>query len=171
MTYPVISDLFKNTVVPNIATALSKSVYFHHGHILEISNTIIQMSTDPDTDKRFPFIALKRDIENQKRTYDGIEFNATFYLIELSSPDYTAEERLVNIFKPLLTPLYEEFNNQIARSGLFLEQSVEEIEAVSDYTEHYFWGTPQVMGPDANIFGNWVECIEVRIKLTALKNC
>lgn len=170
MSYPVISDKFK-TVVTATGTALGKSVFFHHGHILEISNTIIQMSTDPDTDKRFPFIALERDIKNEKHVINGTEFEATIYLIELSDPNYTAEERLINIFKTSLTPLFDKFVLQIAKSRLFREQTIEEVNENSSFIEHYFWGRAQVMGNEANIFGDWVDCIEFKTKLTALMSC
>ncbi len=171
MSYPVIPDLFES-IVSSVSTALGSTVFFHHGHILEISNTVKQMAEDPDTDKRYPLIALKQDVDNLKHGINGLEFDATIYIITLSDPNYTAKDRLTNIFKPILTPIFDKFIEQTARSGYFLEQTINEVREKTTFTEHYFWGRAQIMGNEANIFGDWVDCIEIKsMKLTAMDSC
>lgn len=171
MSYPVIVDLFA-TVIDSLSAEMDQRIYFHHGHMIEIANVVKQLSKDTDIGNRYPLIALKHDIKQQKRTGNGIEFTANLFIVTLSDPRYYAEDRKELIFKPILTPIYDEFIRQIARSGLFLEQSTNEVNENTQYTEHYFWGREQVMGNEANIFGDWVDCIEIEsMKLTALTEC
>ncbi len=169
MSYPVIEDLF-SSIVANVSAAMGYTVHFHQGHMLEIVNKVKALSSDPDTDKRYPLIALRQDIE-QGRGENGLEFEATLFIITLSDPLYSADERKELTFKPWLTPIYDELINQIARSGYFHEQSIREVTLAHKFINHYFWGNAGVMGSDANIFGDAVDCIEVKgLKLTAITN-
>lgn len=170
MSRPVIVDLF-SAIATSTAAAIGYPVYFHHGHILEISNVVKQLGKDPDIGKRYPIISLEHDISKTHKI-EGTEFECKMYIITLSDPNYLAEDRKELIFKPILTPLFEAFIHQIARSGKFEQQTDTEVNENCRSIDRYFWGRKQVMGNDANIFGDWVDCIEIEsLKLTALNIC
>jgi len=170
MSYPVIEDLF-SSIVANVSAAMGYTVHFKQGHMLEIVNKVVALSADPDTDKRYPLIALRQDIE-QGKGVNGLEFEVTLFIITLSDPLYSADERKELTFKPWLTPIYDQLIQQIANSGYFYEQSAREVAEAHKFINHYFWGNAGVMGNDANIFGDAVDCIEVKnLKLTALLSC
>lgn len=170
MNNPVIVDLFKS-ITTEVSAALGYTVHFHHGHMLEIVNNVKALSADPDTDKRYPLIAFRHDIK-QGRNENGLGFEVTLFIITLSDTSYSADQREELTFKAWLTPIYDELINQIARSGYFMEQSRREVELNHKFIEHYFWGNAGVMGNDANIFGDAVDCIEIEnLKLTAIKGC
>ncbi len=170
MSYPVIEDLFSN-IVASVSAAMGYTVHFHQGHMLEIVNNVKALSADPDTDKRYPLIALRQDIEQGKGA-NGLEFEVTLFIITLSDPLYSSDQRKELTFKPWLTPIYDQLIQQIANSGYFYEQSAREVAEAHKFINHYFWGNSGVMGNDANIFGDAVDCIEVKnLKLTALLSC
>ena len=167
----VIPDIFQS-VVTSTEAAWGEDVHFLHGHLLEITNIVKQLAKDADVTKRYPLIALKHDIKQSRLPYKGIEFDCTLFIITLSRPEYTAEQRIETIFKPILYPLKDEFIRQIARSGYFEEQSVEQVEEKMTWYDRLFWGSSTVMGNTANIFGDWVDCIEIEFSgLVAIENC
>lgn len=167
----VIPDIFQS-VVTSTEAAWGEDVHFLHGHMLEITNITKQLAKDADVTKRYPLIALRHDIKQSKLPYKGVEFDCTLFIITLSRPEYTAEERIETIYKPILYPLKEEFISQIARSGYFEQQSIEDVEEKTTWYDRLFWGSSTVMGNTANIFGDWVDCIEIEFSgLVALNNC
>lgn len=171
MSHQVITDLFA-TIVSATSAAWGETVHYHHGHMLEITNIVKQISADPDVTKRYPLIAVRHDIKQKRVPYRGTEIDLTAYIVTLSRPEYIAEQRIDTIFKPILTPIKDEFISQIARSGYFEQQSVEEVEATLTWYDRLFWGSSSVMGNKANIFGDWVDCIELEFSgLVALDGC
>lgn len=171
MSYPVIPDLFE-AVVTNVSAAMGKTVYFHQGHMLEIANVVKEMSIDPNVDHRYPLIALQHDITERDVKYIGTEFDCKMYIITLSRPEYIAKKRMSTIFKPILIPIMDEFFKQIANSGYFLESNIDDVRDKCKRTNRLFWGSSSVMGNEANIFKDWVDCIELDFTgLTAICNC
>ena len=170
MSYPVIVDLFE-AIVKKTSDAMPYVVHFQQGHMLEIINTVKEMSADPDTDKRYPLIAFQHDITEQA-TDIGTEFEVTLFIVTATSPLYTSKQRSELNFKPVLTPVYNELINQIVRSGYFYEYTQLQVRKAHKRINHLFWGNSGVMGNEANIFGDAVDCIEVKgLKLTAMTTC
>ena len=166
MTRPVIVELFE-AIVQSVSDAMPYDVHFQQGHMLEIINTVKEMSADPDTDKRYPLIAFQHDVTEQE-TDKGTEFEVTLFIVTITDPLYTSKQRSELNFKPVLTPVYNEFINQIVRSGYFDEHTELQVRKAHKKINHLFWGNSGVMGNEANIFGDAVDCIEVKgLKLTA----
>ena len=163
MTLSNIVDQFSQ-VVAAVSSAYGQTVHFRHGHMVEVAGIVQQMVKDPDIDKRYPIIALQHDFEQDPVSFKGIELKGLkLYIITLSRPDYIAEQRKELIFKPILYPIRDLFIEKIARSGYFEQQSEEEVLDVITLTDRYYWGSSTVMGNTANIFSDWVDCIEIDI--------
>jgi len=170
MELPVIYELFED-VVSEVSDALGYEVHFRHGHMLEVVNQVKDMMIDSDTSKRYPLVALRHDIK-QKPIKDAVEIDCKLYIITLSDPHYTATERYDNVFIPRLRPIFTELVNQIARSQYFDQATVDEVMETVTLYERLFWGNEGVMGNDAKLFADWIDCIEVDIsKLVAYQNC
>ena len=170
MSLPVIYELFES-IVGDVSAAMGTTVHFRHGHMLEVVNQVKEMMVDPDIDKRYPLIALRHDIK-QKPVNGGVEIDCRLYIVTLSDPKYTAEERYDNIFVPYLRPILEEFIYQLANSGYFEESTTDQVYDKLTFWERLFWGNELVMGNDGNIFSDWVDCIELEFSgLTAFAPC
>ena len=172
MTHPVITDLFA-TIAASTGSAMGYTVNYMHGHMLEISNIVKQLSVDPDVSKRYPLLALQHDFKQKPEGLKGVQLDdLKIYIITLSRPEYTAQQRIETIFTPILHPLRDELVRQIARSGYFDQQTIEEVEEAMTWIDHLFWGRAQVMGNDGNIFNDWVDCVEISFSgLVALSSC
>jgi len=170
MSLPVIYELFES-IVGDVSAAMGTTVHFRHGHMLEVVNQVKEMMVDPDIDKRYPLIALRHDIK-QNPINGGVEIDCRLYIVTLSDPKYTAEERYDNIFVPYLRPILEEFIYQLANSGYFEESTTDQVYDKLTFWERLFWGNELVMGNDGNIFADWVDCIELEFSgLTAFTSC
>jgi len=163
MTLSNIVDQFSQ-VVAAVSSVYGQTVHFRHGHMVEVAGIVQQMVIDPDVDKRYPIIALQHDFEQDPVAFRGTELKGLkLYIITLSRPEYIAEQRKELIFKPILYPIRDLFIEQIARSRYFEQQTEEEVLDVITLTDRYYWGSSTVMGNTANIFSDWVDCIEIDI--------
>ena len=170
MSLPVIYELFES-IVGDVSAAMGTTVHFRHGHMLEVVKQVKDMMVDHDIDKRYPLIALRHDIK-QNPINGGVEIDCRLYIVTLSDPKYTAEERYDNIFVPYLRPILEEFIYQLANSGYFEESTTDQVYDKLTFWERLFWGNELVMGNDGNIFADWVDCIELEFSgLTAFTSC
>jgi len=161
MILPVVVDQFSQ-VVAAVSAEYGQTVYFRHGHMLEIASIVQDMMKDPDIDKRYPIIALQHDFEQDPIPYQGTELSdLTMYIITLTRPEYTSEMRKELIFKPILYQIRDIFIEQIARSGYFEQRSVDQVHEVITLFDRYYWGSSTVMGNKGNILGEWTDCIEI----------
>lgn len=169
MTSPDIVDIMRS-IVSDLSDAMGYTVHFEHGHMIEITNVVKDLAQNPDISNRYPLIALKQDVKQNKKS-QVTEMDFTLYIITLSKPTYMAQERIDNIFEPYLRPIKDELISQMAASGSF-DHTEDELNDIVTFYERLFWGKAQVMGNDANIFGDWVDCIEVEFSgLKVFNSC
>lgn len=140
-----------------------QGVYFKHGHPLEIIRELQTMSKAANKKgQRYPLIALFRDFPEERGTDEGIYSvpRLNIFIIALTNATFTTDQRKEKNFKPILYPILEEFFNQIAISGKFLPGRI----GAFSYTQidHYFWGRESIYGAEANIFTDWIDCIELK---------
>ena len=150
------------------------AVNFMAGHPLEIVNRL-QARTNNDALKfnKYPLIALFLDAEEDRGNDIGVDAEVTLNLIIARSTksDFIADQRLELNFKPILYPIYEEFLLQLYLSGKFLVKSKDAIK--HQKIDRFFWGTESNKNNKANIFNDYIDCIEIKnLKLKVLKsNC
>ena len=146
-------------------------INFHHGRPLEIVNTFKQIAQNSTYNKgMFPAICLFSDYPE----VISYERSLTLQLVIITdtSKHYTVAERYINSFDPILTPLYELFLKQLAKSNY--------VDSDSDsvlYFEHIRWNRPcwgkdGIYGAVADIFNDFIDAIEIEnLKLKILKTC
>lgn len=104
---------------PQYEAGADGSPYYMYGHRVEIADRLTKKEQDPIKKKqRYPLIALKFDIAEVKR--DGVsDFKLNIVIATKSDANSNAEQRMTNVFKPILYPLYEKFILKFCNSGLF----------------------------------------------------
>lgn len=155
------------SIVSNVSTALGYTVHFRHGHIIEINNVISKIRQG-DSSKVWPMIALLHDFK-QDEEYNGTKCRFKLLIVTRSSDKYIAEDRKEKTFKTVLVPIYNELKKQIIASKYVVDKPSE---IKWPRVDHYFYGTPTVMGSDSNIFDDWIDCIELEnLELTISIPC
>ncbi|KIO75578.1 hypothetical protein TH53_19765 [Pedobacter lusitanus] len=148
-------------------------IHYHFGHPLEIVNTLgkYEVGTSSKFDK-YPLVAFFLDTTVQRGKSPGIygEFNVHMAIIrECLDPNQTADERDKTNFIPVLTPIYLELMHQISLRGDVFQLPGQEM-IPHDVTNRYYWGKSGLWGNEGNIFNDWVDCIELNIKLKVFIN-
>lgn len=157
----LIDEIIKSKV-ETASLELNRPIFFMHGHILEIVQELKKLSEDKQSKAmRFPLVALLRDFPETKGQEIGIYSEARLNLIiaTRTEPTYNSEKRKANSFIPVLYPIWEALEKQINWGQEFNTSGIG-----LDYTQidHYFWGREGIYGSDANIFNDWIDCIEIR---------
>lgn len=152
---------------PNIT-----GVHYEHGHPMEIIKTLKEKDESKTFKfKRYPLIALFQDFP-ETHNIKGFQCETTLHLIiaKTTLPNYKAEKRYEKNFKPFLYPIYEKFKYELGRHKAF---QVSGGEAPHTKIDRLFWGREGLLGNTANMFDDWIDCIEIKnLKLLVnLKNC
>lgn len=151
----------------------SGTPYYMFGHKQEISNRLLAMSNDPGKKaKKYPMVALRLDFtEDVSQAMWRSTLN--IIIVAYTKPNYNAEERYANVFKPVLYPLYESFLKQLNFSGLFSwDQKLEEIYPPHTKVDRPYWGTPSPEANIANIFNDPLDAVEIlNLKLNQRLKC
>lgn len=165
-----IEDLFSD-MVQAVSTKLTFPVYFQHGSLLEINQSLAQMSQSNEfKDKKFPLVALLHDYPVIKGGA-FLQVRITVLIATNTLSSYKADKRLEVNFKPILDPIYNELLNQIYLNPNFLTQSTLRLSHTK--IDHYYYGTEGSSGHSSTRFNDLVDCIEIRdLELSIYpKNC
>lgn len=145
--------------------------YYMFGHRKEIANRLQEQGKGKvEKKQRYPLIALRLDTP-EKIFGDVVEHTLNLAIISETQRNLNAEERLEQVFIPILYPLYERFFEELRNSGLFMWPNNQ------DKPEHikidrFYYGTPQGAGNVENIFADPLDAIEIiDLKLRQTKNC
>lgn len=118
-----ITDLI-GEVAKKTAEKLGKDIFFTYGSVSELITKLSIMSKYKDSaEKKYPLIALFTDIEEKRGVQVNIQSEVIIQSIifaTFTSKDYHSEERMENSIKSILHPIYQEFLEQLKRSGYFL---------------------------------------------------
>lgn len=138
-------------------------VHYEHGHIREIVHTLTHKDQVMETRmSRYPLVALIQDFPERVSDQPGIQSDVTLNLIlaKMTDQNYRASERYEFNFKPFLYPLYSELMHEIWRHPSIMAKSADQIQHTK--IDRVFWGREGVYGSEANIFNDWIDCIEIR---------
>lgn len=128
-------------VLYQVKTALNLAyLNYQHGHIDELNETLSQWSKEPDTDvKRYPLVWLVHPFTLRRESSDvyGTLVNGRILIITNTDPNLKSSERLEQIFKPTIYPIYRqlmvELNNHPAIQMEYDGNRSHEV------TDLYFW--------------------------------
>lgn len=136
--------------------------YFMYGHRQEIATRLLRMDKDVvNSDRKYPLFALRMDIP--ERVYNGIaHYSLNIVIATYTDRNYDAHDRMANVIKPILYPLYDQFFALLKQSGQFFWETTKD----NEYPEHVaidrpYWGTPSTEGNTANIFNDPIDAIEI----------
>ncbi len=134
--------------------------FYMYGHRREISNRL----KEKDGDKvykyqKYPLVALALDTP-EKNESGMIRYTLNIALLMLTDKKWNAEERYVNVFKPVLYPMYESFLKQLKNVGKFTWES-KDARPPHTKIDRPYWGTHAEEGNEANIFNDPLDAIEL----------
>lgn len=113
-----IVDVFKE-VVDKAEDIYDRDLYYEHGHILEINNTLIGKEKSINArNRKYPLIML---LQPFTETVQDIGYNVNLRLMICSSTksDIKAQERYEKVFNPVLYPIYDSLMEALRRSKYF----------------------------------------------------
>jgi hypothetical protein len=143
--------------------------YFMFGHLAEINQRLVLKDRGKNSKfEKYPLIALRSDIIEQNS--GGLSsYNLNVAIFTKTSDGLNAEERLEQVFKPVLIPLYDLFIEQLRKSGLFVWVGHPIPEHT--YVERPFWGTQNEQQNLKRILNDPVDCIELIDLKLKKRNC
>jgi len=130
----ITSEIFRDIVAPLYVTGDATDIYLgydqdvsHHisvnykfGYWPIIAQELQLEAKSPTLDgARYPLIFLNADFEEQMIDYRKIRINPTFYIITQTDKKYTVQQRLDNVYKTILYPVYRDFMKAIHNSKKF----------------------------------------------------
>lgn len=160
--------LLTGGILKKVQTARSLPVLnYQYGYIEELNETLKQYTQNDRFEAlKFPLIWLAQPFfidRNKSNLYFGDTRNLSIFIIMQTSANYKAQDRMTNVFKPILYPIYLELLNQIRK-----ESTVFDNEYIIEHTlvDRYFWGEQQMYLNDK------VDCIEISgMKLKINNKC
>lgn len=169
MKPPYLQDQFKvltERVSAKILSALKQAnaditgINFQHGRKVDITKTIKQLDESPTFDDKasaYPMIWLYEPFTIGDSPVSGCwaQVKLKLAIFFPTEKDYTPEERLAEIYKPILDPIYDQLMIQIDKSGYYHIYDSRLIK--NDYARKYMWGTNN----NLNELINEVDAIEI----------
>lgn len=135
----VFTDEFKK-IVDAVKTSLSLSVLnYDFGPVRELNQKMALWNASTELRGKFyPLVWLKHPftIHRPNAAIWGETKDLTIFIICDSSKDYMVDDRIANVFKPKIYPIYEELLKQILVSPMFSTTDRPGF-LVHDFTEMY----------------------------------
>jgi hypothetical protein len=106
-------------------------------------------------------IVLRLDIIENVRGI-MVDYQLNLAILSHTDKNYTSEERMEKVFKPVLYPLYEKFLKALYNSGLFgWDRRTLEVPSHTKIDRPY-WGTQSATGNNLrNTFSDPLDAIEI----------
>lgn len=154
----------------SVVNAIDLDVFFFYGHMLEITNILKERdnATGPLKYQKYPAIILKLDTESRYNgNYQSFEYdNVTVFIVNITNKTYRAKDRIDNNFDPILYPLYESFITELKKHKNII---VNEGNYAHTKTDRFFWGSQINDNSTENIFGDFLDAIEIKQLSLAVK--
>ena len=153
-------------VVQGAAAELNTDLFFYYGNEVAVSSdlTIKANAISEATRRRYPLVWLVMPFEEEKK---GGLHTVTAQLVIATSTDmnYSTEQRMGKVFKPVLYPIYEALLQQISRSKAFGMPAVRHINHTK--IDFPYWGAGQ-----KNFFNDFIDAIQVKnLKVPIKQHC
>lgn len=117
---------------------------YQYGYINELKETLIQYSKTPEfAVQKYPLLWLEQPFtikRGRNDVYGEVEGGLRLFIIAGSTPTLKAKQRMEQIFKPIIHPIYRELLVQLNQcSGIQCEYGTRP----HSYSDTYFWGEQQ----------------------------
>jgi hypothetical protein len=154
---PYITKMFEYIAL-DVQSKSGIQVHYEHGHPVEIDNILEAWSKTPDNSKvKYPMIALFQDYDEQVTDRADLmcEVKLELIIATMTLPQYTAPQRMVNTFVPILYPLYYQFIQSVIKSGYFAGVAYGKPDHTK--TDRMFWGKNKEA-----VFCDYVDAVHIQ---------
>ncbi len=135
--------------------------YYMFGHRIEVKDRLNAMDKQSVAKyQKYPLIVLNMDIKELER--DGTtQYLLNVIILDRTEKNYVAPERMDNVVKPILYPLYEKFIESLNKVGIFYWEG-NKARPDHDRIIRLYWGTAGEEGNAANLFSDPLDAIEIQ---------
>lgn len=157
-----------------LGSTLIEGIRYSKSSFDELIETLAQAdgSTEEQT-KKYPLIHLVQDLIIKRGETVGVFGSGNFGIVFIHQTvnTYKIEDRDAKVFKPVLWPMYEEFNNQLRKSKWIFGSDVATGEFRHTLIKRAFWGNRKLEGSKL-ILNDFVDALEMRdLHLKYYSNC
>jgi hypothetical protein len=157
------------TIVAAVKTALALPVLnYQHGYVTELDETLKQYEADPSLyNQKYPLIWFAEpftEIRASWKYWSDVK-DMRLFILHATEKTTKAADRMTDVFKVTLLPIYRELISQIDKSKVFVNQP----QVLHSKTNRYYWGEKQ-----QSVLTDPVDCIEVsqlQLKVKNNPNC
>lgn len=167
----ILTDVFAD-IAENIRVELGlTNINYQYCYRDELNETLEQWAKTPTfLVKKFPIVWLSPNIKIKRGIsgWYGVIERGDILLIEQTDKNWKTEQRIENVFKPKLLPMYRELVRQIGINKAFTVDGT----FSHSYQFHYFWSATDEKKRSA--INDIVDCIEINfsdLKVNNNKNC
>jgi hypothetical protein len=156
----VVEDDIGLVVAEMRAMSGTDTPYYLPGYREEIASKLLARNNDKRfTFQRYPVIALNTEF-GERKLNGVVPLHLNIGIIMFTDRNYDTIQRLENIFKPILLPLYEKFFEALSNSPFFSWSGDLEM---PDHTmiKRYYWSSTEGRKFE-NIFNDPIDAIEIR---------
>ncbi|MES2620241.1 MAG: hypothetical protein V4615_05245 [Bacteroidota bacterium] len=157
----------KDVVARVSATMQSRSadsfpVYFDYGLYVDVANNLYKGALANES--TYPLIWLVANRSSFKKGDTPYVFGRAKMDIIVAmptNPAYTWEQRLAEVFKKRLVPVYSELMYQIGQTPAFCSPDPEAV--LHDWEKKIYWGGAEAGQPNTkNYFSNFIDALQIQ---------
>lgn len=173
-TIQILSPILEG-LIQKVSTKLGTTVYFDKGHYLEIVKSLTQKEGAIPKVNKYPLFWLVLDMKETMFPRLGVyaDVDVHFIIAKDTLINYSTQERIDNIFIPVLYPIYVAVMNEIQNCPSFFNSAIETLK--HEKFDRYYWGGQDSLGNgEANLFNDFIDAIQVKaltISIRKNQNC
>lgn len=140
-----------------------QAIDFQYGHKMELIQTLAQMDSDQSARfLKYPLVYLVQDFRERRGQQPGVyaEVNLNIIIAHHTDQNYKITDRMANVFKPVLYPIYYSLIKQLATIPQTLQGNQDVIP--HDKWDRSFWGKQAVGGNTSLSINDYVDAIEIQ---------
>lgn len=152
--------------VAAIGSTKIQTINYQYGHFRELIQTLAQWDTDLSLrSQKYPLVYLVQDFKEGRGRAAGVyaEVSLNVIICHQTEGDYKVSERMPNVFKPVLYPIYYSLMKQLTKNNLTFAASPDLVP--HDKYDRAFWGTSKLVGAggtDRSVLNDYVDAIELQ---------
>lgn len=157
-----------------LGSTLMQGINFQYGHKRELIETMMQWDKDPELRyQKYPLVYLVQDFKETRGHDAGVyaQVGLNIIIAHQTTQSFKITDRYLNVFKPVLYPIYYSLLNEMAVFSGILEGTEEMLE--HDKWDRSYWGRAAIGGNDKISLNDFVDAIEINnlsLKINLL-NC
>lgn len=169
---PMLLPIIQANETTALGQSLINTIDYQYGHVKELVATLFQYDKSQQLKyTKYPLVYLVMDFPEDRGNQPGFYATVTLEIVIAHQTDatYKASERMQNVFKPVLYPIYYSLLDAIAAHPMINENNADIIKHRK--IDRVYWGRESIGGTDGNVLNDYVDAIDItNLKLTILDN-